>query len=175
VDSAQDGELELTVSELDRSWSPDFSLLGENSGSNDGDGIGGSSVISGHFSVQLTDGSVQRDISVLLVHVVVSGSRLVSEDDAEGLDMGGSPLEDLIDSKDLALGRFSFELSAQMVPEFGFGDDLVAGEETDGIDLGVAFLLGGQFASQNEILSDLYRTSKYLHLQGGIGGILRPS
>ena len=47
--------------------------------------------------MKLTDGSIERDVSVLFVHVVVSGSGLISEDDAEGLDVIGSSFEDFVD------------------------------------------------------------------------------
>lgn len=47
--------------------------------------------------MELTDCSVERYVSVLFVHVVVSGSGLVSEDNAECLDVVGSSFEDLVD------------------------------------------------------------------------------
>ena len=96
-----------------------------------------------HFSVELTDGSVERNITVLLVHVGDSGSGLVPEDNAEGLDMVGSALEDLIDGEDLSLGALGLELSPKVVPEFRFGDDFVFGEETNGVYFGARFLFGG--------------------------------
>jgi hypothetical protein len=42
-----------------------------------------------------------------------------------------------------------------VVPEFGFGDHIVASEQSDSIDFGVGFLLGGQFAAQYQVLSNL--------------------
>ena len=74
VGSPENGKLELAVSELDAPGSPDFVLLVEDCSSDDGDGVGGSAVVSGHFSVKLTDCAVQGDISVLFIHVVVSSS-----------------------------------------------------------------------------------------------------
>ena len=53
-------------------------------------------MITSHIHVELTDSSVEGDISVFLVHVVDSGSGLVSEDDAESFDMIGSFFVDLI-------------------------------------------------------------------------------
>lgn len=96
-DSSEDGELELGVTELDGLGSSDLLLLVEDDGLDDGDGVGGCSVVTGHFSVKLTDGSVEGHVSELLVHVVVSSSGLVSQDNAESLDMAGSLLEDLVD------------------------------------------------------------------------------
>ena len=72
--SPENGKLELAVSELDASGSPDFVLLVEDCSSDDGDGVGGGTMISSHFSVKLTDCTVQGDISVLFIHVMVSSS-----------------------------------------------------------------------------------------------------
>ena len=153
--SPEDGKLDLVVPVLVASGSSDLFLLVEDGGADDRDGVGGGAVVAGHFGVQLADSSVQGDVSVLLVHVVVASAGLVPEDDAEGLDVIGSALEDLVDREDLSLGALGLELATQVVPELGLGDDFVAGEETDGVDLGVRLLLGGQFAAQHEVLSDL--------------------
>lgn len=44
-------------------------------------------MVSGHLHVQLADCSVERNISVLLVHVMHGSSGLVTQDDSEGLNM----------------------------------------------------------------------------------------
>ena len=54
-------------------------------------------MISGHFSMELTDGSIEGDISVFLVHVVISSSGFISQNNAEGFDVIGSAFEDLVD------------------------------------------------------------------------------
>lgn len=104
-------------------------------------------MVSGHLSVKLTDCTVEGDIAVLLVHVVVASTRLISQHNAEGLDVAGSALEDFVDGKDLSLGALGLELSAQVVPELGLGDHFVSGEESDGVDLGTGILLGGHLAA----------------------------
>lgn len=172
MDSAQNGKSELAVPELDGPGSPDLCLLGEDGGADDGDGVGRGPVVAGHFGVELADCAVEGDVAVLLVHVVVAGSGLVPEDDAEGLDVGGSPLEDLVDGEDLALCALGLELPAQVVPELGLGDDLVPGEEADGVHLGIGVALGWHLAAQHEVLTDLSYGESYLHLEGGISGIL---
>lgn len=93
-------------------------------------------MVSGHLGMELADCPIERDVAVLLVHVVVASTGLIAENDAEGLHMGRPALEDLVDSEDLTLGALGLELAAQVVPELGLGDDLVSGEETDGVDLG---------------------------------------
>ena len=71
---SENGKLDVLSSELEGLWSSDFLSLIEDSSSDDGDCVGRCSVVTGHFSVQLTDCSVEGDVSVLLVHVVVSSS-----------------------------------------------------------------------------------------------------
>lgn len=112
-------------------------------------------MVAGHFGVELADGAVQRDISVLLVHVVVSSSGLVAKHDSEGFNVGGSALKDFVDGENLSLGTLGLELPSQMVPEFRFSNDFVPREKSDGIDFGVGILLSGQLAAQHEVLSYL--------------------
>jgi hypothetical protein len=155
ISSAENGKSDLRISVLDGSGSSDLVLLGKDCGSDDGDGIRRSSVISCHFSVKLTDSTIQGNISVLLVHVVVSGSGLVSEDNAEGFHVIWSTLEDLVDSENLSLSALGLELSSQVVPKLGLSDNFISCEESNGIDFGVSVLFSGQLASEHKVLSDL--------------------
>jgi hypothetical protein len=59
---------------------------------------------------------------------VVSSSGLISQDNAESFDVVRSSLEDLIHLQNLTLCALGLELVAQMVPEFGFGNDFVSCE-----------------------------------------------
>lgn len=155
VSSAQNRKSNLRISKLNGSGSSDLIFLGENCGSDDGDGIRGSSVVTSHLSVKLTDSTIQGNISVLLVHIVVSSSGLVSEDNAEGFHMIGSALEDLVNSKNLPLSALGLELSSQVVPKLGLSDNFISCEESNGIDFGVSVLFSGQLASEHKVLSDL--------------------
>ena len=155
VGSPEDGKPELVVSELDALGSPDFVLLVEDGSPDDGDGVGGGAVVSSHLSVQLAHGSIQRDISVLFVHVVVSSPGLVPEHDSESFDMSWLALKDLIDCKDLSLSTLGLELSAEVIPEFGFGNDFISSEQSDGVYFRTSLLLSGQLAAENEVLSGL--------------------
>ena len=47
--------------------------------------------------MQLTDSSVEVGVSVLLVHVMDSGSGLILQNDAESFNMVWSFFEDLVD------------------------------------------------------------------------------
>ena len=53
-------------------------------------------MVSSHISVKLTDSTVQGNISVLSVHVVISSSGLISGNDAECFDVIRSSFEDLV-------------------------------------------------------------------------------
>jgi hypothetical protein len=72
--SSENGKSELVASEEIGLGSSDFVFLVEDCSSDDGDGIGGSSVVSAQLSVELTDGSVEGDITKFLIHIVVGGS-----------------------------------------------------------------------------------------------------
>ena len=69
--------------------------------------------------------------------------------------MIGSSFKDLVDGKNLTLSSFGFELSTQVVPELGLGNDFVSCEESDGIDFGIGVFFGGELASKDKVLSDL--------------------
>ncbi len=127
-DSPEDGELEAVASEKVRFGSSDVILLGEDSGSDDRDGVSGGSVVTSHFHMKLTDSTVEGDVSVLFIHVVNSSSGLISEDDAESFDVIGSFFVDFVNSENLTLSSFSLELSSKVIPEFGFGNNFVGGE-----------------------------------------------
>lgn len=92
-----DGELQVVLPEQVRLGSSDVVLLVEHGGSDDRDGVSGGSVVACHVHVQLADGPVEGNVSVLLVHVVVSGSGLISEHYSVGFNMIGSFFVDLVD------------------------------------------------------------------------------
>ena len=127
-DSPEDGELDFAVSVEVRFGSSDVVFLGEDSGSDDRDGVSGGSVVTSHFHVKLADSTVEGDVSVLFIHVVDSSSGLISEDDAESFDVIGSFFIDFVDCKNLTLSSFSLELPSKMIPEFGFSNNFVGGE-----------------------------------------------
>ena len=168
---SEDGELKLGVSELEGSGSSDFILFVEDHSLNDGNGVRRCSMISRHFRVKLADSSIERNISVLFVHVDMCSSRLISQDNTESFDMIGSSLKDFINAEDLSLSSFGFELTTEMVPEFGFGDDFVDSKKSDSIDLGVGLFFGGSFASKDEILSNLriIFMSTFIWREGSVG------
>ena len=77
VGSSKDWEFKSIFSEQVRSWSSDFILWVQDDSSNDGNSVWWGSVVTSHFLMQLTDGSVQSSVSVLFIHVMNSGSGLI--------------------------------------------------------------------------------------------------
>ena len=72
--SSEDGKSDFVFPEEMSLGPSDFIILVEHGGLDDGDTVLLGSMVSCHFSMQLTDSSVERDISVFFVHIVVSGS-----------------------------------------------------------------------------------------------------
>ena len=94
-------------------------------------------MITTHFHMELADGPVKRNVSVLFVHIMDASSGLVSEDNTESLDMVWSAFEDLVDGKDLSLSALSLELPSEVVPKFGFSNYIIACEESNSVDFRV--------------------------------------
>lgn len=145
--AAENGKLDIFSSVLNRSWSSDLLLFVEHCSLDDRDGVRWSPVVTSHLSVELTNGTVKGNISVLLVHVVVSSSGLISQNNSESFYMVGSSLENFVHWQNLTLCALGLELVAQMVPEFRFSDNFVTSEKSNGKDFWVGFLFSGKFAS----------------------------
>ena len=77
-------------------------LISNNGGADDLDGTVTSTVSSGHLLVALLDSTEERSVTVLLVHVVSAGTRVVSQPDSVVLDLH-SALVDLPTSTNLSL------------------------------------------------------------------------
>ena len=101
---SSDWEFEAIFSEEVRSGSSDIVFLMKYCCSNNRNGVSGSSVITSHIHMKLTDSTIERNVSVLFIHVVDTSSGLISENYSEGFNMVRSPLVDLIDREDLTLG-----------------------------------------------------------------------
>lgn len=74
-------------------------------------------MIACHFHMKLANCTIERHITILLVHVVDAGPGLVAEDDAESFHVVRSALIDLIHRENLTLGTFGLQLLPQMIPE----------------------------------------------------------
>ncbi len=114
--ASQNWELKLAVSKDSWVGSSDVFLFVQNWSSDDWNGVLWGSVVTGHILVKLAHSSVQRYISVFLVHVGHTGSGLIPQDNSIGLYVVWSFLEDLINRQNLALGALNFSLSSEMIP-----------------------------------------------------------
>jgi hypothetical protein len=109
-------------------------------------------VAGSHILVQGLDGIGSRQLSVLLVHVVGTGSRVVSDPDAEVLDLQRVLLVDLVQRDDLAVGLLDFLELHQEVPETRLGDDLIGGKNAHAVKLGGGVGLAGEVAPDDLVL-----------------------
>jgi len=66
------------------------------------DGTWSGAMPGGHLSVHLGDGTAEAGVSVLPVHVLAGGSRVVSDPDAKVLGAAGVGLVDLLTLDNLA-------------------------------------------------------------------------
>ena len=86
VVAVRQGELQVLVSVHDVLVSLQI-LISDNGGADDLDGTVASAVGSSHLLVALLDGAEERSVTVLLVHVVSAGARVVSQPDSVVLDL----------------------------------------------------------------------------------------
>lgn len=103
----------------------------------------------GHILVQRLDGSRTAHLSVFLVHVVGSGSRVVADPDAEILDFQGSLLVDDIQGDHLAGRLLHFAQLHQEVPEAGFCDHSVGREDSHAVEFGGWVHICGQMSADD--------------------------
>ena len=82
-----------------------------------------------HVPVTLGDGATHGQVPVLPVHVVGAGPGVVSQPDAEVLDLHRLPLLDLLHADDLASSLLELPQLSQEVPEPGLGHDHVGGKD----------------------------------------------
>lgn len=119
---------------------------------------------SGHVGVQGVDSISSAHLTVLLVHVVCAGSRVVSDPDTEVLDLEGVLLRDLnecqmafhaifpalctyhLDADDLTGGLLDLLETSQEVPVSGLGDSRVGSEDGHSVEGRGGVGLGGQVA-----------------------------
>jgi len=136
VDAVGQRELEVLDEELLDVWAADvIGLLNLNDLENL-DVSETRSMASSHILVESIDSGDTGQFTVLLVHVVGAGARVVTDPDAEVLDFLGALLVDLVDGNDLTVRLLDLPQLAEKVPEPRLGDDLVGRKDTHTVDLG---------------------------------------
>lgn len=116
------------------------------------DGSETGTVTGSHVGVEGLDGIRPAELTVLPVHVVGTGTRVVSDPDTEVLDLGGALLVDLLDRDDLTSGLLDLLEAAQEVPESGLGNRSVGGKDGHAVKGGGRVGLGGQVTADDRIL-----------------------
>lgn len=116
------------------------------------DGSETRSVAGGHVGVHGLDSSAAGHLTVLLVHVVGAGARVVTDPDTEVLDLERVLLGDLVHGDDLTIGLLDLLELHQEVPETGLGNDLIGGKDAHAVELGGGVALGGQMAANDLVL-----------------------
>merc|ERR1719208_426701 len=128
LDPAWERELDLAVVHLlDQRTATLASLHGL--ASNDLDAVGTGSVSGSHVPVTLCDSSTDSQVSVLAVHVMGARPGVVSQPDAEVLDLHWLPLLNLLHGDDLAGGLLELPELTQKVPESTLGDNGIWSED----------------------------------------------
>lgn len=135
-------------------WAAELAVL-QDAGSDDLNRVRGGAVTTGHLHVHLGDSSVERSVSVLLVHVDGTSAGQVSQNDAVVSDGTSLSLEDLGGGDDLTLDLADLVLSLHEVPELRPGEDGVAAEHAHSVERRVCVLLSGQGSSHDVELSQL--------------------
>merc|ERR1712154_351017 len=69
-----------------------------------------------HLLIHLTDSTIERDVAILLVHVVRVGAALVAKPDGVVLDLHGTLLEDLVHREQFSTASLGFVQALHEVP-----------------------------------------------------------
>lgn len=142
-------ELQVLGQELLDVWSLDVGGLLDLGDLQDVDGSKSSSVSSSHVLVQRLDSTDSGNVSDLLVHVVSTGSGVVSDPHAEVLDGGWVSLADAVDGDDFTRSLLDLVQSLQEVPVTGLGDDHVWSKDSHSEQLWFRNGFGGQTTADN--------------------------
>lgn len=120
-------------------------------------------VTGSHVLVEGLNCVAAAHLTVLLVHVVSAGARVVTDPDTEVLDLEGVLLGDLtsrqypspsissmsipthlVQRNDLTVGLLDLSELGEEVPETALGDDIVRGEDAHAVELWGWVGVGGQ-------------------------------
>jgi hypothetical protein len=107
------------------------------------------SVTSGHVLVKGINSSGTRKLTVLLVHVVGTGTRVVTDPDTEVLDLVGSLLVDLVNGDNLTSSLLNSSELGQEVPESRLGNNSVGSKDSHTVELGLRLALGRETTANN--------------------------
>jgi len=102
-----------------------------------------------HVLIQSIDGLGPAHLPILFIHVVGAGATVVSDPDAEVLDLEWALLVDGIEGNNLAVGLLDLAQLHEEVPESGFGDHLVRCEDPHPVQFWCRVAFGRQVAADD--------------------------
>lgn len=144
-------ELDLRVVELGHVLS--FAIAGiDLLDANDLNASVASAVSRGHLVVKLINGTDERRVTKLLVHIVRSASAVVSNPHAEVFHVGSFALVDLVHGQNLSGRLLQLTDLVKKVPETGLGRDRVRSKHSHAEDLRIRLLLRRRLASDDLII-----------------------
>ena len=124
-----------------------------------------STVRSSHLLVALLHGAQKGHITVLLVHVVGSRARVVTQPNTEVLHLRSrlvdlplthAPHTHLVHSQNLSGSVLHLLQSVHEVPVAGLGSHSVRSEQSHSVDLGLGIVLRRKSTTNNVIVVNLY-------------------
>ena len=130
-----------------------------------------STVRSSHLLVALLHGAQKGHITVLLVHVVGSRARVVTQPNTEVLHLRSrlvdlplthAPHTHLVHSQNLSGSVLHLLQSVHEVPVAGLGSHRVRGEQSHSVDLRLGVRLSGQSAANDLVVMNLHRNQQRL-------------
>lgn len=116
---------------------------------NDRDGTMSGTVPTSHLLVHLFYGAIKSGISVLLVRIVDTSTRVVSNPNSVILNGGWILLENLVHCKNLTIGLLHTTKLSQKVPELRLGLDLISSPHLHSVNLWIWILLRWDVTSNN--------------------------
>jgi len=125
-----------------------------------------STVRSSHLLVALLHGAQKGHITVLLVHVVGSRARVVTQPNTEVLHLRSrlvdlplthAPHTHLVHSQNLSGSVLHLLQSVHEVPVAGLGSHSVGSEQSHSVDLGLGIVLRRKSTTNNVIVVNLYK------------------
>jgi len=99
------------------------------------------------------------ELTELLVHVVRSGARIVTNPYAKILHFQRLLFVDDVHSDYLSVGLLDLLQLSQEIPETRFGDDIIGREDTHAVNLGIGLILRREVAADDLIFSEAHSKS----------------
>jgi len=127
-------------------------LVRNNTGTDNLNGSGTSAVSSGHFIVELRDGSSELHVPEFAVHVMGTRTGGITQPDSKILDKASVLLADFDTVKDFTGSLLHLTELVHVVPELGLSNDSVWGKDDHAVGLWVRVFLSGSLSADHLVL-----------------------